>query len=78
MRARELLVERERRIVALQVLLDAGGDQLVLDRGEPRRLLRVAGAHVVLQAVGVGDERGGHWMGALRTHYLPENHSAFR
>jgi len=35
MHARELLVGGERRIVALQVLANAGGDQLVLDRREP-------------------------------------------
>jgi hypothetical protein len=46
--ARELLVGRERRLEALQMLCDARGDELVLDRGEARRTLGMLRAHLVL------------------------------
>jgi len=56
MHARELLISRKRRVEALQVLRHARSDQLILDRRQPRRLLRMAAAHVVLQAIRMGDE----------------------
>src|SRR5260221_7136188 len=49
--ARELLVGGERRVKSRQVLADAGSDQLVLDRGEARRPLGMARAHLVLEAI---------------------------
>src|SRR5207302_1545403 len=60
MHARELLVGGERRIVALQVLADAGGDQLVLDRCEPLGPLGVTGAHLMLKTIGVCDKCRAH------------------
>ncbi len=60
MHARELLVGGERRIVALQVLADAGGDQLILDRREPLGALGVTGAHFMLETIGVCDKCRAH------------------
>src|SRR5439155_20742693 len=60
MHARELLVGGERRIVALQVLADAGSDQLILDRCEPLGALGVTGAHLMLETIGVCDKCRAH------------------
>src|SRR5207302_6132986 len=60
MHARVLLVGGERRIVTLQVLADAGGDQRILDRCEPRGPLGVTGAHLMLKTVGVCDKCRAH------------------
>ena len=69
MHARELLVGGERRLVARQVLPDAGGDELILDRGEARRALGMVRAHVVLEAIGMRDERRGHAISSYRIEY---------
>jgi hypothetical protein len=37
------------------MLADAGGDQLVVDRREPRRALGMVRAHLVLETIGVCD-----------------------
>ena len=58
--ARQLLVGGERRVKPCQMLPDTRGDELILDRGEPGRALGMMGAHVVLQTIGMRDERGGH------------------
>ena len=75
MHARELLVGGERRLVALQMLNNSRGDQLVFDRGEALRALRMVRAHVVLEAVRVGDECGGHGHEIL-SHRVQSNHAA--
>jgi len=60
MDAGELLVGGERRVVAFQVLRDAGGDQLIIDGRQPRGTLRMVGAHVVPEAIGMRHEGGPH------------------
>jgi hypothetical protein len=65
MHARELLVARQRRVVAHQVLADARGDELVFDCGEALGTLRMVGAHVVLEAIRVRNKSRGH---ASRNH----------
>jgi len=39
----------------LQEMQQAGGDQLVFDRTEPRRTLRMAFSHFVLETIWVAD-----------------------
>ena len=46
--------------------VQAGGEQVVVDRVEPLRALRVAGAHVVAAAIGVAVEGGAHVVGVCR------------
>ena len=53
---------RERRFKRGQMINHTGGAHLVVDCGEAFRAFRMAGAHVVFQAVGVGDVGGGHKM----------------
>ena len=60
MHPRQAAHVRLRRMVMREVLPNAGGDQLVFDRAQPLRALRVVGAHVVLAAVRVGDKSGSH------------------
>jgi hypothetical protein len=60
MHARELLVGGERRVKSRQVLAEARGDQLVLDRAEPRGPLGMVRAHLVLEAIGMRDEGSIH------------------
>jgi hypothetical protein len=50
----------ERRLDVLQVIDQPRGDQLILDGGEPRRAFGMRGAHVVQQAVAMGQEGDGH------------------
>ena len=49
-----------RRLAALERDLQAGGDQVVVDRVEARRAFGVAGAHVVAAAVGMCVKGRGH------------------
>src|ERR1044071_2790094 len=60
MHPRELLVGGERRFIARKVRSEAGSDELVFDRGETRGPLGMVRAHVVLQAIGMGDESRAH------------------
>ena len=57
-----------RRLVARQVLPDAGGDELILDRGEARRALGMVRAHVVLEAIGMR-MNAGHAISSYRIEY---------
>jgi hypothetical protein len=57
----ELVRRRRRRLLPHEVRLEAGRDELVVDRGQPVGALGVIRAHFVLQAGGMGDEGGrGH------------------
>src|SRR5688500_594220 len=60
MHARELIVARERCFMPDEKLLDARGDELILDCAEALRAFRVAAPHVVLEAIRVRDESGRH------------------
>ena len=55
---RQLLYGGQRRIVLLQVGQQAGSDQLIRDRAEPCRTFRMAGTHVVQQAIRMADVGG--------------------
>jgi len=69
MHASELLVGGERRFVALQEILDALRDQLIGDRRESRRLLRMMRAHVMPEAIGMRNESGRHHGSSYRIEY---------
>jgi hypothetical protein len=65
MNAQQLLHLDQRRVMELQVHVEAGGNQAIADRAEPIGTFRMVGAHVVLQAVAMGDEGGGCHDGSL-------------
>ena len=56
----ELLAPRERCFDMQQVTAEARRDELVFDRLQPRRRLRMPGSHVVQQAIRVSDESRRH------------------
>jgi len=56
----DVLQVDQRRVVARQRDVQAGGDQMVFDRVEPLRALGGPGAHVVTAAIGMGEERCAH------------------
>jgi len=57
---RELRLRRQRRLVHAHVVEQAAKEQPVMDGGQPRRRLRMARAHLVSQAVVVGDVGAQH------------------
>ena len=56
MHPRELLVGGERRLVAHELRADIRAGDVLFDRAQALRALGMVRAHVVLQAVGVGDK----------------------
>ena len=60
MHALDLLGAGQRRIAARQQRRQAAGDQLILDRLQPRRRLGMPVAHFMLAAIGMGKDRGAH------------------
>jgi hypothetical protein len=60
MHPRELLVGGERRFEPGQDRIEPRGDELVLDRREPLRPLGMMASHLVLEAIGMRYEGGGH------------------
>src|SRR2546423_12890329 len=50
---RELVVGGERRFMALEMIGEAGSDQLIFDRGETLGPLRMMRAHVMPEAIGM-------------------------
>ena len=60
MRAQQMLRIGNRRIMVGKIKIETGGDQPVLDRADAVGTLGVVRAHVVQQAVAVGDEGNRH------------------
>ena len=58
--AQQLLAGRFRRFMPYDQLLEARGDELVLDRRQPLGPLGMAFAHLVQAAIGMGDESQAH------------------
>ena len=70
MHASDVFDVRERRFVPLEHRCQARGDEMVLDGGEPLGAFRMMPAHLVFQAIAMGNEGCGHGPG-------PENNGTF-
>ena len=55
MHAQQLLERRQRRLVMHQIMIHPLRDQMIIDRAQPSRALRIQGTHVVQETVAMGD-----------------------